>query len=158
LNAINSRYERYAFTGTAPLGASADAAIASAARDAIIGAITVGSLSFPGFGTPQSQAAAVTQVDGQYLQFLSAIPDGLAKSDGIAVGQVAAAAILQLRKNDHATDLVSYTPGAKPGDWQPTPNPIPSDPLGAKDLLPAAVPGWGLVTPFVLRRSLQFEP
>jgi len=32
LNAIDSRYERYAFTGTAPNGASVDAAIVSMAN------------------------------------------------------------------------------------------------------------------------------
>src|SRR5262245_16990922 len=49
LNAIDSRYERYAFRGIAPAGASADAAIAAAARDAAVGAIAVGPLSFVGF-------------------------------------------------------------------------------------------------------------
>src|SRR6266540_4338127 len=38
LNAIDSRYERYAFTGYAPAGASFEAAIAAAARDALVGA------------------------------------------------------------------------------------------------------------------------
>src|SRR5262245_15760200 len=49
LNAINSRYEPYAFRGNAP-GASVDAAVAAAARDAAIGAIAVGTLPFIGFG------------------------------------------------------------------------------------------------------------
>jgi len=58
LNAIDSRYERYAFTGTAPKGTSVDAAVATAARDALVGAIAVGPLPFPNFGTPVLQAAA----------------------------------------------------------------------------------------------------
>src|SRR5262245_7806768 len=41
LNAIDPRYERYAFTGTPPRGASADAAVAAAARDALVGAIAL---------------------------------------------------------------------------------------------------------------------
>jgi hypothetical protein len=156
LNAIDSRYERYAFTGTAPRGASVDAAIATAARDALVGAISAG--SFPGFGTPALQAAAVTQVDAQYAAALAAIPNGLSKSDGIATGQAAARAILAIRSADHATDLVGYTPGTEPGNWRPTPNPVPFDPPAAADFLPANLPGWGKVTPFVLRRSTQFDP
>jgi hypothetical protein len=100
----------------------------------------------------------VAQVDVSYTSALAAIPDGPAKSDGVAVGQAAAAAILALRSGDRATTLVTYTPGIKPGDWQPTPNPVPFDPPAPADLLPAILPGWGDVTTFVLRRSNQFEP
>jgi hypothetical protein len=159
LNAIDSRYERYAFTGQAQPGASVDAAIAAAARDALVGMIPVGALPFAGFGSVASQTAAVGQVNLAYAAVLAGIPDGQSKSDGIAIGQAAAAAILTLRSTDHALDLSPYTPGTQPGEWQPTPNPVPSDPPGAGlGLLPAVVPGWGRVTPFVLRRSTQFEP
>lgn len=158
LNAIDSRYERYAFTGNAQGGASVEAAIAAAARDALVGTIPVGALPFAGFGSPAAQANAVTQVDAAYAAALAGIPDGLSKSDGIAIGQAAAAAILALRSSDHATTLVTYTPGTQPGDWLPTPNPVPFDPPAAADLLPAVLPGWGQVTPFVLPRSSQFEP
>src|SRR5262245_58774449 len=102
LNAIDSRYERYALTGTAPNGASPDAAIAAAARDALVGAIALGPLPIPDFGTPATQAAAVAQVDAQYVPFLASIPSGLSKTDGIGIGQAAAAAIVGLRKTDHA--------------------------------------------------------
>jgi hypothetical protein len=151
LNAIDSRYERYAFTGQAQPGASADAAIAAAARDSIVGAIAVGALPFVGFGTPVTQALAVAQVDAAYAAALAGIPNGLSKSDGITIGQAAAAAILALRSTDHATTLVTYTPGTQPGDWQPTPHPVPFDPPAAADHLPAVLPGWGRVTPFVLQ-------
>jgi hypothetical protein len=158
LNAIDSHYEPYAFRGTAPGGASVDAAIAAAAHDAAVGAIAVGSLPFTGFGTKLLQDAAVAQIDAQYAAVLANIPDGLSKSDGIGVGQAAAAAILAIRKGDHATDVVPYVPGTNPGEWQPTPNPVPSDPPAPADHLPALLPGWGHVTPFVLRRSVQFDP
>jgi hypothetical protein len=158
LNSIDSRYERYAFKGDVQTGASVDAAIAAAARDALVGAIAVGPLPFPPqFGTPAQQALAA-QVNTAYALVLAGIPDGAAKTAGIALGQAAAAAILSLRSSDHATALVPYTPGTQPGDWQPTPNPIPFDPPAAADHLPASLPGWGHVTPFVLRRSTQFEP
>jgi hypothetical protein len=159
LNSIDTRYERYAFKGYVQTGASVDAAIAAAARDALVGAITVGPLPFPPqFGTPALQALAVAQVNTAYAMVLAGIPDGTAKSNGITLGQAAAAAILALRSTDHATTVVPYTPGTQPGDWQPTPNPIPFDPPAPADLLPAALPGWGQITPFVLRRSNQFEP
>ena len=158
LNAIDARYERYAFTGSAQSGASLQAAIAAAARDALVGAISVGALPFGGFGSPAAQAAAVVQIDAAYTAALASIPDSVPKSDGIAIGQAAAAAILALRSTDHATTLVTYTPGTQPGDWQPTPNPVPFDPPAAADHQPAVLPGWGNVTPFVLLRSTQFEP
>jgi hypothetical protein len=46
LNSIEPRYERYAFTGALRPNASRDAAIATAARDALAGAIPVGALPF----------------------------------------------------------------------------------------------------------------
>ena len=158
LNTIEPRYARYTFTGDGPRGASADAAIAAAARDAIIGAITVGALPFPGFGTPVLQAMAASQVDAAYEAVLAGIPNGTPKTNGIMVGQSAARAILARRSTDGATTLVNYTPGTQPGEWQPTPNPVPADPPAPADRLPALLPGWGQVTPFVLRRSTQFDP
>lgn len=75
------------------------------------------------------------------------------------VGKEAAAAIVNLRQNDRApfASGVPYTPGTEPGAWQPTPNPDPPNPAGVASLAPAAQPGWGAVTPFVLRTSTQFE-
>jgi hypothetical protein len=158
LNSIDPRYERYAFKGDVRTWVLVDGAVAAAARDALVGAIAVGPVGIPQFGTPTQQASAVAQVNTAYAMVLAGIPDGAAKTDGITLGQAAAGAILALRGTDHATALVPYTPGTQPGDWQPTPNPVPFDPPAPADLLPAALPGWGHVTPFVLRRSTQFEP
>jgi len=157
LNAIDRRYQPYAYTGIAEDDASPDAAVATAAHDALVGIISVGA-SLPGFGSPAQQANAVAAADAAYAADLAAIPDGLPKTHGIAVGQAAASAILALRSSDHATVFVPYTPGTLPGQWRPTPNPVPFDPPAAADHLPAALPGWGLVTPFVLRTSEQFLP
>jgi hypothetical protein len=158
LNTIEPRYERYADSGNAPIGSSMNAAIASAAQNALFGTINVGALPFPGFGTPALQSAALAQVDSSYNAVLAGIPDDLSKNDGIAVGAAAADAIVTLRNSDHATNFVTYTPGTNPGDWQPTPNPIPFDPAAPADHLPAVLPGWGQVTPFSIRRGDQFEP
>ena len=158
LNAITPRYARYAFIGSAAAGASVDAAIAAAAHDALTGAIGVGALPFGGFGSVAAQATALAQVDAAYNSVLASIPDSTSKTNGIAIGKAVAAAILAMRSADHATDFVAYTPGTQPGEWQPTPNPVPFDPPAPADYLPAVLPGWGKVTPFVLRRSNQFEP
>ena len=163
LNAIDRRYEPYTFDGSAP-GALADAAVATAAHDALVAAVFNPGLPFPvfpgyaGFGTPAQQASAVAQVTATYNTYIGGIPPGSAKTAGIAIGAAAAAAIIALRSSDHATTLVTYTPGTRPGDWQPTPNPVPFDPPAAADHLPAALPGWGSVTTWVLRAGEQFGP
>jgi len=156
LNAIARRFEPYAFDGGIDPAASPDAAIATAAHDALVGLIPVGALPFVGFGSVAQQMAAVTFVNTTYTADLATIPDGNAKTRGIAVGHAAAQAILALRLVDGATTFVPYTPGTDPGDWQPTPNPLPFDPPAAGDRLPAVVPGWGNITTFVLRSSDQF--
>jgi hypothetical protein len=156
LNAIDRRFEPYAFDGEPDPDASPDAAVATAARDALVGLIAVG--PFAGFGSAAQQKDAVALVDGRYAADLERIPEGEAKTRGIAVGQAAAAAILAEREDDGATTFVSYTPGMEPGDWQPTPNPVPPNPPGAAERLSAVLPGWGQVTPFVLSSSGQFLP
>jgi len=157
LNAIEPRYQRYAFHGRALADSSVDAAIATAAHDALVGAIGTG-VTIVGFGTLAGQAAAVALLNARYSETLVAIPNGLSKTHGVAIGAAAAAAILALRSTDHAFAVVQYTPGTRPGDWQPTPNPVPFDPPAAADRLAAVLPGWGQVTPFALRSSDQFEP
>jgi hypothetical protein len=156
LNAIDRRFEPYAFHGEPDPDASPDAAVATAAHEALVGLIFVGTLPFAGFGSAEQQAAAVAFVDATYAADLETIPEGEAKRRGVAVGQAAAEAILAERREDGATTLVPYTPGMAPGDWQPTPNPIPADPPAPADRLPALLPGWGQVTPFVLQSSRQF--
>jgi hypothetical protein len=163
LNAIVRRYEPYTFDGSAP-GALADAAVATAAHDALVAAVFNPGLPFPpfpgygGFGTPAQQATAVAQVNAIYNTYISAIPPSAAKTAGIAIGAAAAAAIVALRSSDNATTLVTYIPGTRPGDWQPTPNPVPFDPPAPSDFQPAAFPGWGDVTTWVIHAADQFAP
>ena len=156
LNAIDRRYDSYADDGPIDVLASPDAAIATAAHDALAGLIQVGPLPFTGFGSVAQQAAAVAFIDAVYAADLATIADAPAKTRGISVGHRAAFAILAKRGGDGAMNFVPYTPGTNPGDWQPTPNPAPFDPPAAADRLPAVLPGWGNVTTFVLRSSDQF--
>jgi hypothetical protein len=53
-----------------------------------------------------------------------------------------------LREDDGWDDVVAYTPGTEPGDWQPTP----------PAFAPALLPHWGRVTPFALDSGAQFRP
>ena len=145
LNAIERRSRPYAFDAHAPAGTSPDAAVAAAARGVLVA-------TFPQLPadiglTPD---AAVAMVEAEYASALAAIPAGPAKTGGILLGQSAAATIVKLRSGDGADATFldfAYVPGPNPGDFQFIP-----------DLPFAAAPGWGDVTPFVLRSSSQYRP
>lgn len=79
---------------------------------------------------------------------LALIPDGPAKTNGIATGAAYAAAIIANRTGDGSTATVPYTPSGLPGRWAPTP----------LAFAPAATPQWGSVKPFVMASGDQFRP
>src|ERR671910_251283 len=63
-----------------------------------------------------------TLLDAAYAASLSAVPDGPAKDDGIAVGVLAADHILMLREYDGSSAAPPpYMPGTGPGQWRSTP-------------------------------------
>lgn len=132
LNAIDRRYEPYLYVIDRPFkphlydgmedpAATADAAIAAAARDVLVGVI-------PDWGKPEQHAKALAIVASAYTAALAKLPDGLAKKHGVAVGQAAAATMLASRKTDGSNAPSQYTPGTAPGKWRPHPNPVPADP------------------------------
>jgi hypothetical protein len=137
VNGITGDYETYLEPGPAPENASPEAAAIAAAYYAMRNIFPL---------TP-TQAASL---DAAYADSLAA--HGLSALDpGIEYGRSAAAAILALRANDHsalAEAQFNYTaPGAgTPGVWVPLTS------------VPALLPGWGNVTPFVLRSGSQFRP
>jgi len=107
VNSITRDYQPYLGTIVAPAGASADAAAAQAAHDVLVNY----------FHSSQ------TALDNQLAATLALIPDGQSKTDGIAVGQAAAAAMVALRANDGSAPLTFYTPGPPvPGAYQATPS------------------------------------
>jgi membrane-associated phospholipid phosphatase len=112
--------------------ASIAAATASAAHDTLVAL----------YPTQQGN------LDSLYTSYMSQIPNGSDKLAGVTTGQKAAAEILARRANDGSSIVVAYTPGTDPGDWQPTP----------PAFAPAMDPGWGKVTPFLLRTGNQFRP
>jgi hypothetical protein len=89
-------------------------------------------------------------VEADYVAAHAEIPNGAAKAAGILIGQASAATILAVRAADGSdTPLLDFAfpQGTEPGEWRFNP------------ILPFAfAPGWGDVTPFVLRHASQFRP
>jgi hypothetical protein len=133
VNAITKRYTPYLGTIDAPRGASPEAA-------AVAAAYRVLATLFP------SNLAAL---DSARAASLGSIADGSARTDGIAVGEAAAAAILAARASDGSTPPAFYVPPAlSAGEWQLT----PSCTAGG-----GAFFHWSHVTPFVITSADQFR-
>jgi hypothetical protein len=106
VNAITGDYKPYLGTVVAPVGASTDAA-------AIAAAYTVLKDYFP----------LAPNLDPAYAASLAMIPDGSAKSGGLATGQAAAAQMIALRLGDGSSPPQFYLPASgNPGVWQLTPS------------------------------------
>jgi hypothetical protein len=130
LNGVDRRYQPYTAELSSP-GASADAAVAAAARDALV-------------ALSPSQTEVV---EAAYAAALAAIPDGPARDAGVALGQQSARANLARRAGDGlatATEPV-YVPTGEPGDYDFTP-PFDAPPAGPL----AVLPGWGRLVPFAV--------
>jgi len=127
-NAITGRYPTSRVKLTAAPGASVDAAVAAATRTALLKLV------------PAQQAA----IDADYQAALRSLPDGSAKSDGIAVGEQAAAAVVAACANDGAVAPNTYRPHTTAGVYVPTVSP--------------AVPHWGKRRPWVMTSGDQFRP
>ena len=86
-------------------------------------------------------------LDAQYSASLAAIPDGTAKTRGIAVGEAAAAAMIAARTNDGRFGAYRFPVGSVPGQWRPVLPAFISDPFAwLKD-----------VRPFLIESSSQFR-
>lgn len=128
VNAIDRRYRPYLCHDSAP-GAAVDAAVAAAAHDVLV------------------KVSTAPNVEPAYIAALAAIPDGPAKTDGIAVGQRCAKAVND-RLDGDGTALASlpvYVPTGLPGDYDRTPFNAPTPP-GVVGLFP----GWGRVQPWAI--------
>lgn len=130
LNAVDRRYQPYAYT-TMDTQADAEAAAAAAAHRVLAGL-------FP------AQAASL---DAKLADSLAKVPDGQAETRGIALGQQVAAEILQRRANDGSAAVVDYAPSAGAGRFQFVP---PFDGFIFR-------PEWRFVTPFALTSVSQFR-
>jgi hypothetical protein len=136
VNAITRDYRPYLGSIVAPHGASADAA-------AIQAAYRVLSTYFPGSASTLGPARANS---------LALIPDGQAKSDGIATGDAAAFAMIALRANDGSSPAQFKIPGpAVPGAYQAT----PSCPI-VNGIAVGTLFQWQNITPFGIPSVSEF--
>jgi membrane-associated phospholipid phosphatase len=92
--------------------------------------------------------AKQAQFDAQLAASLALVPNGVDKTNGIATGAKIAQATLAARASDGSTAVVSYTPSGLPGGWAPTP----------PGFVPAAVPQWASVDPWLMQSQNQFRP
>jgi hypothetical protein len=132
--AVKGGYEPFAVHADSRSGASAEAAVAAAARRIL-------NHYLPG------QAATIT--DPAYVASLAAIPNGPAKDDGIATGETVAAELIALRADDgFRASVPPYVPPDPPvpGVWLPT---APTPAIGL--YFPA-------MRPFSLQSADQFRP
>lgn len=129
VNSIGHEYHPYvAFLPTSAT-ASREAAVAAAAHDVMVSL-------FP---------AAAATLDAKYAARLALIPNGQAKTDGIAVGQASASACIALRTNDGSQAVEPYTFGGGPGDYELTP----------PNFSPVCNPEWKDVTPFCMTSGAE---
>ena len=143
LNSIVPKYKSYALNAR-DKDADPDAAVARAAHDVIT--YFFGKLNPPANNTPQ---AVQDYVHDLLTQSLNSIPDGDAKTKGIALGAAAAQAIIQNRANDgHTNAIFQTTQGTQPGEYRFT------APFIANSFYDS--PGWGNLTTFGIQTSTQF--
>src|SRR5262249_22640609 len=83
-----------------------------------------------------------------YQALRGTVPEGPAKENGAAVGDLAARHLLALRKNDGRNDMPAHVPGSELGVWIPTP----------PAFLPATTKFLALVRPFTMDSQWQFRP
>ena len=144
---IERRYEPYLLEATFPATASKEAAVATAAHEALSDIIdsVPDAIAFP------NEATLQTSIDAAYATSLAAIPGGPAEDAGIAAGMAAADAMDTARQDDGRFGPSQWVPSNAPGHWQPLVNPDTNLPV----LDPT--PWVGLVEPFLMRTSSQFR-
>lgn len=130
---IDQRYARYSFRARAPHPASTQAAAVAAAHEVLVTYF------------PYAQAT----LDAAYDSSLAQIPDGKAKTNGIAFGVGAADNLIAVRANDGRDNAsITFNQPPAPGVWRPTPP-------GFVSMLD---PWLGFVTPMLVHTATQFAP
>ena len=129
---IDGRYAPYKFHAQAPSGASDQAAAVAAAHEILVTYV------------PSAQAT----LDADYAASLGQLPDGPAKTRGIAFGTRAADNLIRLRAHDGRNAPIFFTQPPAPGVWRPT---LPG-------FVPMFDPWLGFVTPMLVRSATQFGP
>lgn len=132
VNGIRPQYEPYRVHGNVLPAASREAAAAAAAHKVMRALYPTNAAIY----------------DAALQSTLAAIRNPVAKKHGVAWGEKVAGEIMMWRSTDGAAIPVGYTPGTRPGDWQPTP----------PAFLPALLPQWGNVVTFGLPSVPSFRP
>ena len=128
VNSITHEYRPYLGTISSQSGASPEAAVIEAAYRVL-------SFYFP---------ASLPTLNTDLANSLAQIPDSQSKTDGIAVGDAAASALIALRANDGSSPPQFKVPGpAVPGEWQAT----TSCPV-VNGVVSGVAFNWQNVTPF----------
>lgn len=146
VNAIEPTHQPYLLTTQFPATASKEAAVATAAYMVLSNVVQTvpPSIPFP------NKTALQASLDAAYDASLDAIPDGEAKTLGIAAGNAAADVMIAARQNDGRFGPSPWVPNYDPGHWQPLLNPD-----GTPQLDPTA---WvANVQPFLIQSSSQFR-
>ena len=128
INAIEQRYRPFAYQAKAAKNVSDEAAAAAAAH-------TVLMKLFP----EQAQT-----LDAAYAAALAKIPNGEAKTAGIALGRDAGSQCVAMRANDGAGGPATYRQKITPGVYSPTAFPVSSE--------------WTKAKPWIMRDVAQFRP
>ena len=128
VNAVTQRHPAHSLSLDASRDASIPAAVAAASHATLAKFLPV-------------RAAALEQA---YADALAKIPEGDAKSAGIALGARAAAGILEQRAKDGFDGVDAYQPHTAPGVYVPTTLP--------------AVPQWPRRTPWLMTSAAALRP
>jgi hypothetical protein len=128
VNSVQGRYTRYVAKGELARDASAEAAAASAARQILLKLY------------PAQKAA----IDEAFASSIKSLPEGTAKTAGIALGEQVAELVQADRAADGTNAPDTYRPITTPGVWIPTTPPIFAEYAKAK--------------PWVLKSADQFRP
>ena len=134
VDGITRNWKPWLVQETAPAGTDADAAISSAA--------------FTVLNALWGEASNPHNFEVAYQNALAAIPDGRAKTDGIAWGRHVAVQVLAKRADSgYNKPIPGKYSSDEPGKWRETP----------PGFRPPVLPYWGHVAPFVLSSPDQFR-
>src|SRR6266511_696290 len=131
VNAIDGGHQPYLVAPPADSGDSTEAATATAAFRVLVG-FSADERDPPLAGLFPVQRSILQPL---YDTSLATVPDGSAKTGGIAVGETTAAAMLTARANDGRFGDFKFVEGSDPGEWRLAPPQGPTQ-IVARDPAP----------------------
>ena len=146
VNAIEPKHYRpYLLNRRFSARASKDAAVATAAYVVLRTIVS----TVPNFTDP-ARATLLDSLATQYANSLAGVPNGPFKTQGIAAGNAAAAAMISARQDDGRFGPSQWVPNTAPGHWWPQLN-------AAGQPILDPTPWVGGVDPFAMQTSSQFR-